>query len=150
MQVRELMTESPACCTPDTDLQKVAQMMVEHDCGAIPIVESTDSGRPLGVVTDRDITVRIVAQGQNPLQMRAQDAMTKEVVTVSPETDVEEAARAMKDNQVRRLLVVDDREGCVGMIAQADLARRTSAEEVGGMVEAVSKPSAAASRPSAG
>lgn len=147
MQVKEVMTESPATCTPETDLQEVARMMVEYDCGALPVVESGTSKKPSGIVTDRDIVTRIIAKGQNPLQMRAADAMTEATVTVTPEADVEEAARLMKENQVRRLVVVDDGGACVGIVAQADLARHASEEQAGEVVGEVSESSGEASRP---
>src|SRR5688500_19096728 len=69
MQVREIMTSDPACCTPDTNLQDVACMMIECDCGAIPVVDDLDSGRVIGMITDRDITCRTVAQRKNPLDL---------------------------------------------------------------------------------
>ena len=65
MQVREIMTREPACCSPDTKVQEVAKMMLEHDCGVIPVVESSGSKRPIGVVTDRDIAARVVAEGRD-------------------------------------------------------------------------------------
>ena len=145
MTVREIMTDNPATCGPSTDLQKVAQMMVEHDCGAIPIVE--DGAAPFGIITDRDITTRIVAQGQNPLQKRAKDAMTPVTVTVTPDEDVAQAERLMREQQVRRVVVVED-DRVVGIVAQADLAIETPEEEVKGVVEGVSHPSARASKPS--
>jgi CBS domain-containing protein len=66
MNVGEIMTKDPACCTPDTGLQEVAQMMVDCDCGCIPVVDSEGSKMPVGMITDRDITCRVVAKGQNP------------------------------------------------------------------------------------
>lgn len=88
MQVKDLMTQDPACCTPDTNLQEVAQMMVEQDCGCIPVVESQETLKPVGVVTDRDITCRTVAQGRNPLEMTAGECMSGPVLTVTPETSL--------------------------------------------------------------
>lgn len=151
MQVRDIMTQSPAFCTLQTKLERVAQMMVEHDCGAIPVVDREASGVPVGIVTDRDITVRIVARGQNPLQLDAADAMTRATVTISPEADVAEAARMMKEEEVRRLLVVEATRGeIVGILAQADLARQDQDRRTGDVVEVISQPSQDASRPSPG
>lgn len=140
MNVRDLMTKSPAVCTPDTGLQDVAGMMVEHDCGAIPVVENTQGGKPVGIVTDRDITVRTVAVGKNPLQQRAADAMTRTAVTIGPDESIERAADLMEQEKVRRLVVVDG-DVCVGILAQADLARRASDDLTGELVEEVSEPS---------
>lgn len=146
MKVQEIMTARPATCMPDTSLQEVAQMMVECDCGAIPVVESGSSKRPAGIITDRDIVTRILAKGQNPLQQRAADAMTRSTVTLGPGASVDEAAQLMKAHQVRRLLVVDDAGDCVGIVAQADLARHASEAQTGDVVEEISEPSDAHSR----
>lgn len=147
MKVQELMTRNPATCTPDTDLQKVAQMMVECDCGAIPVVQSSDGSKPVGIVTDRDIVTRIIAKGQNPLQMRAKDAMTESTVTISSDQDVQEAVRLMEQKQIRRLIVTDGGSKITGIVAQADLARQDRDQRTGELVEQVSKPSGKASQP---
>jgi CBS domain-containing protein len=141
MTVRDIMTENPACCTPDSNLQEVAKMMLDNDCGAIPVCEDMNNGKPLGVITDRDITVRTVAKGENPLEMTAESVMTKNVVTVTPETSVSECVGLMEENQLRRILVVDNDGKCVGMVAQADIAVKTE-NEAEDMVEEVSKASA--------
>lgn len=148
MHVKDLMTESPSVCTPDTGLQDVARLMVEHDCGAIPVVENDQGGKPVGVITDRDITVRTVATGQNPLQQRAVDAMTDTTVTVRPSESADRAADLMEQKQVRRLVVVDDDDACVGILAQADLARGAPDDQTAEVVEEISEPSDKASEPS--
>lgn len=141
MIIREIMTEHPDCCTAETSLQRVAHMMTECDCGAIPVVEEVKSMKPFGIVTDRDITVRTVAKGKNPLEMKASDVMTESTVTTRPDADVEEAAQKMKDHQLRRLIVVDDNGACIGMVAQADIARDGSDRQTGDVVEEISEPS---------
>lgn len=133
------MTESPATCTPDTSLREVALMMVEHDCGAIPIVSRNDGQKPEGIVTDRDIVVRVMAKGRNPLGATARDAMTVSVVTVRTDDSVEKAADKMKEHQIRRLVVTDGKS-IVGIVAQADLALDTSDKLTGDVVEDVSEP----------
>jgi CBS domain-containing protein len=122
MQVREIMTADPACCTPDTDLQEVARMMVEHDCGCIPVVDSQWSMNPVGTITDRDITVRTLATGQNPMNMKASDAMTVGIATIKPDASVQECCDVMEDKKIRRVLVVDETGRCCGIVAQADVA----------------------------
>ncbi len=139
MYVREIMTENPACCTENTTIQEAAQMMAECDCGAVPVIESTEVKRPIGMVTDRDITVRLVARGQNPIEMTVADAMTEQAITIKADADVEEAARLMKEHQLRRLVVVDEDEAVVGILAQADLARMGFELRTGEVVEAISK-----------
>lgn len=144
MQVKDIMTADPACCTADTSLQEVAQMMVDHDCGCIPIVENKDSKVPVGVITDRDIATRVVAKGKNPLDLTAGDAMTASVVSVTPETSLEECCNLMETEQIRRVTVVDANGGCCGIIAQADIANNASERKTAEVVQEVSKASAAA------
>lgn len=110
--------------------------------------ESGATKRPAGVITDRDITVRVVARGESSLAKCVRDAMTHAAVTAEPETGIEEAIRLMEADQVRRLLVTGEDGGLVGIVAQADLARRASAEETGEAVRGISRPSEAVSRPS--
>ena len=123
MEVRDLMTHNPTCCTPDTSLQHVAQLMVECNCGEIPVVDSLQFMRPIGAVTDRDITCRAVAKGLNPLNMTAGDCMTTPCVSVSQDASIEECCQLMEENLIRRLPVVDRSGRCCGIISQADLAK---------------------------
>ena len=145
MQVKEIMTPDPACCTPDTMLQRVGEMMVEHDCGEIPVVENMANMLPVGVVTDRDITCRTIARGLNPLIMTVADCMTVPAVTVMPDMTFEECCRVMEENQIRRVPVVDASGACVGIVAQADIARHASKHDVGEVVREVSEPSGSSS-----
>ncbi len=121
MQIREIMTQNPTCCTPDSTLQDVARMMQENDCGCIPVVNSQVEMKPVGTITDRDITVRTVAANQNPVNMKASDVMTTDVATVKPQMSVEECFDVMEDREIRRVLVVDDQGKCCGIVAQADV-----------------------------
>jgi CBS domain-containing protein len=113
--------------------------MVECDCGEIPVVDGKRTMRPIGVVTDRDIVVRCVAQGKNPLEAVAEDCMSSPVVTVVPERDLEEAADLMEEHQLRRLPVVDEAGALCGIVAQADLARHAHPREVAEVVREVSR-----------
>lgn len=139
MNVSEVMTADPACCTADTPLTEVARMMVECDCGAIPVVDSKDSKKPVGMITDRDITIRTVAEGRNPLDLTASDAMTANVMTVTPETSLEECCNLMEDQQIRRVVVVDKNGACCGMIAQADIAMNADGSKTAEVVQEVSR-----------
>src|SRR5581483_10552042 len=138
MQVREIMSRALVCCWPETPLRDVAQLMVDFDCGEIPVVDH-DARRPLGVVTDRDITCRAVAQGRNPLELSASDCMTSPAVTVTPDMAVEDVCRMMETHKIRRVPVIDQGGSCCGMVAQADLARRVGDQQVGRVVEVVSQ-----------
>lgn len=148
MQVKDIMTRDPACCTLDTNLQEVARMMVERDCGEIPVVENRQSMKPVGVVTDRDICCRTVAEGKNPLEMTAGDCMSSPCVTVTPEMSVEDCCRVMEENKIRRVPVVDERGACCGIVAQADIAQHAPKQETAEVVRAVSQAAGAASRAS--
>lgn len=138
--VREVMTRDPVCCTPDARLSQVARMMVEQDCGAIPVVESERSRKLVGVVTDRDIVCRTVAEEKNPLEMTAESCMSTSVVTIAPEASIKECCQQMEQHQIRRIAVVDQSGSCCGLVAQADLAMKAPKEEAAEVVEEVSQP----------
>jgi CBS domain-containing protein len=140
MQVQEIMTKKPFCCTPEINLSQVARMMAEHDCGAIPVLENEQSGRPIGMITDRDIACRAVAEEANPLDLTAADCMSSPAITVTPDTSVEDCCNIMERAQVRRVPVVDSRGGCCGIVAQADIARHGAMRETAEVVKRVSQP----------
>ena len=143
MNVEKIMTSEPACCSRDDDLRRVAGLMVEHDCGEIPVCD--DDRKPIGVVTDRDVTCRLVAKGTNPVGMKARDCMSSPVVTVTPGTAIEDASRLMEQYQLRRLPVVDDDGRICGMVAQADLAKKAPQQIAIEVVQKVSEPNVMAS-----
>ncbi|MGX2039973.1 CBS domain-containing protein [Methylocaldum sp. MU1018] len=140
MEVREIMTPNPVCCTPNTHLEAVARLMVRHDCGEIPVVDSEDSMRLVGVVTDRDIVCRTLAQGKNPLSMTAGDCMSAPCVTVTPETSIEDCCQVMERHRIRRVPVADRNQSCCGMVSQADIARRAPTEQTAEVLREVSQP----------
>ena len=137
MQVRELMTANPTCCTPDASLQEVAKLMLENDCGCIPVCD--DQKHPLGVITDRDITCRVIAAGKDPGQLKAKDCMSTPIKALPPDTDVDGCVRLMEDNRIRRVVVVENGGTCCGVVAQADLARRLSEHQTAEVVREVSQ-----------
>ncbi len=145
MKVEEIMTSDPACCTPKNTLKDVAQMMVGHDCGEIPVVEDKETMLPIGVITDRDIVCRTVAIGLNPLEMTVADCMTKPCVTVTPDMSVEECSGILEENQIRRVPVVDADGSCCGIVSLADIALHARQKIVAEVVKEVSEPTAAAS-----
>jgi len=140
MQVREIMTTDPACCTADASLEEVAKAMVEHDCGEIPIVRSSSDRSLLGVVTDRDIVCRLVAQGRNPVDEAAEACMSSPVVSVRESTPIEECARLMEDKQIRRVPVVNGGGMVCGIVSQADIAKNASRKITADLVKDVSQP----------
>ncbi|MEO8256369.1 MAG: CBS domain-containing protein [Acidobacteriota bacterium] len=141
---RDVMTSRPACCTPETSLEQVARLMVQHDCGEIPVIDSDEL--VVGVVTDRDIVCRMVAQGKNPLEYTAELCMSDPVVTVFETTTIVEALATMEKHQVRRLPVVDDKGRCVGMISQSDLAWTGGEHQVAELVREISRDTGETSR----
>lgn len=141
--VRDIMTPNPATCTPHTSLQEVARKMVDFDCGSIPVVRSETDATPIGTVTDRDIVCRLVAQGRNPLENDVSDCMTTPCVTVPVDSDVNAARDRMIQNQIRRLVVVDESGACCGVVAMADLVVELADASV---VREVSEPTEAPSR----
>jgi CBS domain-containing protein len=134
---REVMTPDPAVCTPEMTLDEVAKLMRQHDCGEIPVIDSAE--RPIGVVTDRDIVCRVVAEGKNPMAYTAETCMSQPVVTVTTDTPIDEVISTMERHQIRRVPVVDDSGACAGIIAQADVAWVERTSEVGELVREVSR-----------
>jgi CBS domain-containing protein len=140
MKVKEMMTKNPAVATPDMTLSKIARMMADEDVGAIPVVDNKDNQKVVGVITDRDITVRAVALEKNPLMMKASEIMSTGVVTVGVDDDVKDVARLMEKNQVRRVPVLDEMGKVCGIVAQADIALHASDRTTANVVEEISKP----------
>ena len=138
---KDLMTADPQCCTADTPLNEVAKLMVDCDCGEIPVVDADK--KLIGVITDRDIVCRIVAKGQDPSGMTAQDAMTQPVISVKEDCSLEDILATMEENQIRRVPVVDASGCCCGIISQADVALVASESETGEMVKELSRDSVA-------
>jgi len=138
MKVKEFMTASPATCTEDTPLQDIARTMVGRDCGSVPVV-----GRDLaliGMITDRDIVVRAIAEGRNPLTLTARDCMTRPAIWIREDASLDECTDLMEARKIRRLPVVDASGALAGIVAQADVARHASRKDAGELVRDVSAP----------
>jgi CBS domain-containing protein len=138
-RAREIMTPSPQCCTRETTLNEVASLMVEADCGEIPITDGAN--RLVGVITDRDIVCRAVAKGRNPSATTAGEVMTEPVVCVNEDSSLEDIMGVMEENQIRRVPVVDATGCCCGIISQADVAMHAREGQTGELVREVSKDS---------
>jgi CBS domain-containing protein len=141
---RHVMTSDPACCSTNATLDQVARLMVQNDCGEIPILDTQD--HPIGVITDRDIVCRVVAEGKNPTAHTVEQCMTQPVQTVTVDTPIEEVVRVMEKHQIRRVPVVDASGCLMGIISQADVAWAEPENEVGELVREVSRDSRDASR----
>ncbi|HEY2797488.1 MAG TPA: CBS domain-containing protein [Thermoanaerobaculia bacterium] len=145
VRVRDVMTARPASALASTSLPDIAKMLIEHDCGAIPIVADAKGRKPIGVVTDRDIACRAVAEGENSSRLTAGDCMSSPCLTAEEETSLEDCCRLMEVNRVRRIVVVDGSGGCTGIVSQADVARRAPEAKIAEVVRKVSQPTASAS-----
>ena len=136
MKVRDLMTTDPATVSPDDPCARAATLMREEDCGSLPV---TKDSRLVGIVTDRDITIRAVAAGRDPKTTPVSEIMSADPITVKPDSNAEEAAKIMAEFQVRRLPVVDDGR-LVGIVVTAQLARKESKSEMGETIKEISEP----------
>jgi CBS domain-containing protein len=121
MKAQDIMSKNPACVTPDTTLADAARLMKDENIGIVPVVESTGSRRLVGVVTDRDIAIRAVAEGRDGVTTSVGSVMTSDVRTTSADESVDAVMKLMGSEQVRRIPVVDDRGVLVGIISQADI-----------------------------
>lgn len=146
MIVREFMTPDPICCTPDTPIKTAAEMMTDKHVGAIPVVTSVERGFLVGIVTDRDLACRAVAQGKDPSRTVVRECMSSPVATVTPETTMETCCQIMEADQIRRLPVVNERRQVLGIIAQADIARSAPQNILAELVKDVSTPTESASK----
>ena len=140
MQVREIMTPKPACCTPDTPLRDVAKAMVDHDCGEIPIVRSHADRTLVGVVTDRDIVCRLIAAGKDPNDFTAESCMSTPVIAVRESTPIEKCTQIMEESKIRRMPIVDGGGMICGIVSQADIAINASRRVTAELVSNVSEP----------
>jgi CBS domain-containing protein len=125
----EVMTKNPVCCLPNDTVSKVAQLMKSKDFGSVPIIENEQTKKLVGIVTDRDLALKIVAEGRDPKSTKAEEVMARKVVTCRAEDDLQKALDAMSGHKLRRIPVVDNNNGIVGIIAQADVATRADQPE---------------------
>jgi CBS domain-containing protein len=134
--IREAMTSSPRTLTTAASVVEAARVMREADVGIVPLV---DGERLVGAITDRDIAVRVVAEGKDPESTKAIDVASQELVTIDPQQDLDEALRLMARHQVRRLPVVEEDGKLVGVVAEADIAEHHDDAKTGQLVQEISK-----------
>ena len=140
MKCSELMTKDPSCCLPTDTVFDAAQLMKSEDVGPIPIVNDKQTKKLAGIVTDRDLALKVVAEGLDPKQTKIEEVMTTGVQTCNPDDDVSKVLKLMEHHHVRRIPIVDDQDCLVGIIAQADIATRIDeAEKTHEVVEEISK-----------
>ena len=134
--IRDVMTSKLCTVDADKSVAYAAKMMQKEDVGLAPIVEGD---KLIGMLTDRDIAIRVVAEGRDPDQVKVHEVASKQVVTIDPQQDLDEALRIMAKHQVRRLPVVEEDGKLVGVVAQADIAREGDDKQTGALVEEISK-----------
>jgi CBS domain-containing protein len=136
----EVMTKDPVCCLPNDSVAKAAELMQSENIGSIPVIENRQSQKLVGIVTDRDLALKIVAEGRDPQTTKVEEVMTHNVVTCRADDDLQKALAAMANHQLRRIPVVDNDNRIVGIIAQADVATRVDEpEKTGEMVKEISQ-----------
>ena len=151
MKIKHVMTKDPTCCVPSDTVQRAARIMRDEDAGVVPVIENEQSRAVVGIVTDRDLCMNIIAEGRDPLTTQVHESMTVTVVSCSPQDSVEKATELMRENRIRRIPVVDEQHRLVGIVAMADLVGRANVRttETHETLKAVSAPTAEPSKPRA-
>jgi CBS domain-containing protein len=139
-KIVDVMTKHPRAVEADTSVREAARLMEGDDVGSLPVVDKDGAARLIGVLTDRDIALRVVAAGLDPETTPVSDVASREVVTVTPDDDLDDALTRMARAQVRRLPVVIAEGELVGILSQADLPRLTKEKNVGEVIGAISRP----------
>ena len=137
----EVMTKNPVCCRPDDMVEKVAQLMQSENIGSIPVIENEQTQKLVGIVTDRDLALKVVGEARDSRQTKVEAVLTPDPWTCHEDNSLEDATEIMARHQIRRLPVVNDEGQIVGIIAQADIATRTEDPvQTADVVEQISQP----------
>lgn len=143
MKCNEVMTYNPLCCLPTDKVDQIARLMQAENIGPVPIIENRDSKRLIGIVTDRDLALKVVGAGLDPKFTEAEEVLTRNVVSCLEDDDLQKALEAMAERQLRRIPVVDTANQIVGIISQADVATRINRPEATAeVVKEISKSNA--------
>jgi len=145
MQARDLMTNNPRTCAPSDTLRDAISIMRDENVGIVPITEGNGALRVVGVVTDRDVALKLGERDQRASDVPISEAMSTSIVQVRPDDSVDDVTRKMEDAQVRRILVTDNGR-LLGVIATADLARAAKTKQTGKVIEKISEPGPSAAR----
>jgi len=137
MQLREMMTKPVEMITPQASLVDAARKMLIQDVGSLPVCEDE---KLVGIITDRDITIRAIANGLDPAKTEVQEVMSHDVVSCGDNSDVEDACRLMQEQQVRRLVVTDEKSSPIGIVSIGDMALQMREEQAGEILRDVSQP----------
>src|SRR5438132_14376883 len=124
MRIKQIMTKDPSCCVPSDTAKHAATIMRDEHAGIVPVIDNEQSRKVVGVVTDRDLCMNVIAEGRDPNAVSVEQCMTTKVVSCGPDDSVEQATQLMRDNQIRRVLVIDEARQLCGIVAMADLGER--------------------------
>jgi len=151
MKIKHIMTKDPTCCIPSDIAQRAATIMGDENTGIVPIIENEQSRKVIGIVTDRDLCMNVVADGRDPRTTQVHESMTTTVVSCSPQDSVDKATELMRENQIRRIPVVDEQQRLVGIVAMADIVGRANVRttETHETLKTVSAPTSEPSKPRA-
>lgn len=126
---KDVMTPNPICCLPTDNVIEVAQIMKRENIGPMPVIDNTESQKLIGIITDRDLAMKIVGEGRDPRSTRVEAVMSRKVVTCRADDEINIAMKLMSDHQIRRIVIVDNVNTIKGIISQADLATRMNQPE---------------------
>lgn len=138
--LKEIMARDIVCTLPSTSLEEIAKMMVDYDCGEIPLVENDQDKKVVGVITDRDIVCRTLGVGKNPMKLTAKDCMSSPPVTATFDMAVDDCIELMEEHKIRRIPIVDENGSLCGMVSQADLVQEIGEEDATKLIQEVSTP----------
>ena len=147
MRSKDVMTKDPRCCAPSDSAQRAARIMRDEKAGSVPVVDEAQNRQIVGIVTDRDLCMNVVAEGRDPSAVRVEECMTTKVITCAPADSLERVTELMRENQIRRIPVVNERRELLGIIALADVVERSNVK-VTQTHETLKKVSAPTNEPS--
>jgi len=139
MKVREIMSSNPVCCTPEDTAKKVAKVLCDHNIGSVPVVMDQQSLTLVGIITDRDLCCKVVAEGLDPKSTKIERFISLNPVSCRDGENLDNCERLMQEHKVRRIPVVDGDGRCIGMVSQADLALKEKPEKLSKTVAEISK-----------
>jgi CBS domain-containing protein len=138
----DIMTPNPICCLPTDNVKKVAEIMLRENLGPIPVIDNVQSQKVIGILTDRDLVLKVIAKGIDAEKTKVETVMTRKVISCRSDDDVQRAIDSMSEHQLRRIIVVDEVNKILGIISQADVATRTNEpQKTAEMVKDVSQAS---------
>ena len=141
MKCEQVMTKNPVCCFQNDDVVKAAKLMKREDIGSIPIIEDAKTNKLVGILTDRDLAIKVIAEGRVSQSVLVGQVMTRDLITCSKDDDLQKAMDLMAEHQLRRIPIVNSENMIVGIISQADVATRfDQPEKTASMVKEISQP----------